>query len=323
MITDPLHIISLGAGVQSSTMALMAAAGEITPMPACAIFADTQAEPKAVYEWLNWLEKQLPFPVYRVTQGSLTEAALSVMTNRKTGKDYYSNCIPAFVKTAKATEGQVGRHCTRDFKIYPIQRKVRELVPKGDMKEWRAKHRADLKLINLHEAEKRAARKETRAVRTCYPMEAWKTTQADALVVQLIGISRDEIQRSKPSRIPWVRHEWPLAYGMEMRRHDCLAWMKARGYPEPPRSACIYCPYKSNAEWRRLKEQSPSEFLDAAQFERDLQSVHAGIVTPGKIKGVPFLHRSLVPIEKVDLSTNSERGQGDLFGNECEGMCGL
>ena len=43
-IISPIHIISLGAGVQSSTMALMAACGEITPMPQCAIFADTQAE---------------------------------------------------------------------------------------------------------------------------------------------------------------------------------------------------------------------------------------------------------------------------------------
>jgi len=49
-----LNIISLGAGVQSSTMALMAAHGEITPMPDCAIFADTQAEPKVVYTWLSW-----------------------------------------------------------------------------------------------------------------------------------------------------------------------------------------------------------------------------------------------------------------------------
>ena len=42
-----LNIISLGAGVQSSTMALMATYGEITPMPDAAIFADTQWEPKA------------------------------------------------------------------------------------------------------------------------------------------------------------------------------------------------------------------------------------------------------------------------------------
>lgn len=46
-MNEPIHIISLGAGVQSSTMALMAAAGEITPMPKCAIFADTQDEPES------------------------------------------------------------------------------------------------------------------------------------------------------------------------------------------------------------------------------------------------------------------------------------
>ena len=58
-----LNVLSLGAGVQSSTLALMAAHGEIEPMPDCAIFADTGDEPKAVYEWLVWLETQLPFEV--------------------------------------------------------------------------------------------------------------------------------------------------------------------------------------------------------------------------------------------------------------------
>ena len=69
--TDPMHILSLGAGVQSSTLALMAAKGEVGPMPMAAIFSDTQAEPKEVYDWLDWLEKQLPYPVYRVTAGNL------------------------------------------------------------------------------------------------------------------------------------------------------------------------------------------------------------------------------------------------------------
>jgi hypothetical protein len=44
----PVHIISLGAGVQSSTMALMAARGLILPRPIGAIFADTQDEPAGV-----------------------------------------------------------------------------------------------------------------------------------------------------------------------------------------------------------------------------------------------------------------------------------
>ena len=60
-------------------MALMAAHGEITPMPDCAIFADTQSEPSAVYRHLDWLEGKLPFPVYRVTAGSLREAILAAM----------------------------------------------------------------------------------------------------------------------------------------------------------------------------------------------------------------------------------------------------
>ncbi|WP_171177628.1 hypothetical protein [Ruegeria sp. HKCCD8929] len=36
-----LRVFSLGAGVQSTTLSLMAAHGEIGPMPDAAIFADT------------------------------------------------------------------------------------------------------------------------------------------------------------------------------------------------------------------------------------------------------------------------------------------
>ena len=66
-----ITVLSLGAGVQSSTLALMAAHGEVTPMPDCAIFADTGWEPKAVYDWLDWLEPQLPFQVTRVANGNI------------------------------------------------------------------------------------------------------------------------------------------------------------------------------------------------------------------------------------------------------------
>lgn len=49
-----LRCLSLGTGVQSTTMALMAARGALTPMPDCAIFADTGWEPEAVYDHLDW-----------------------------------------------------------------------------------------------------------------------------------------------------------------------------------------------------------------------------------------------------------------------------
>src|ERR1700760_2898815 len=68
-----LRVLSMGAGVQSTTLALMAAHGEIGPMPDCAIFADTGAEPAGVYEQVEWLSSGnvLPFPIHTVTAGSL------------------------------------------------------------------------------------------------------------------------------------------------------------------------------------------------------------------------------------------------------------
>lgn len=69
------RFLSLGAGVQSSTLALMIAHGELEPVEA-AIFADTGWEPRKVYEWLDWLEKQLPFPVHRVQRGDLRRDTL-------------------------------------------------------------------------------------------------------------------------------------------------------------------------------------------------------------------------------------------------------
>ena len=73
-----IRVISLGAGVQSSVMSLMAARGELE-MPDAAIFADTQWEPKEVYDHLNWLEEQLPFPVYRVTHGDIRKMSLDTV----------------------------------------------------------------------------------------------------------------------------------------------------------------------------------------------------------------------------------------------------
>src|SRR5580765_5152088 len=68
-----LRVISLGAGVQSTTMALMAAHGELTPMPDCAIFADTGAEPAHVYDHLQRLIPKLPFPVHTVSAGNIAD----------------------------------------------------------------------------------------------------------------------------------------------------------------------------------------------------------------------------------------------------------
>lgn len=244
-----------------------------------ALFADTQAEPKSVYTWLDWLEKQLPFPVHRVTAGSLTERITTTRINKKTGREYYSNMIPAFVLNKDGTKGIVGRSCTWNFKLEPIVRMQRKL---GGIKRG----------------------------------------QKTIGVISWIGISLDEATRMKDSRQKWAHNRYPLI-DLRMSRHDCLLWMKRNKFPEPPRSACIYCPFHSDNEWRNLRNKSPEEFQIAIQIEQRLQACHKKIKTAGKMQGLAFLHESLVPLGEVDFSTEEEHGQKNLFQNECEGMCGV
>ena len=55
-----LTVISLGGGVQSSVMALMASEGAFDRVPDCAVFADTHWEPPSLYSHLEWLAGQAP-----------------------------------------------------------------------------------------------------------------------------------------------------------------------------------------------------------------------------------------------------------------------
>jgi hypothetical protein len=98
-----------------------------------------------------------------------------------------------------------------------------------------------------------------------------------------------------------------------MRRHHCVRWLEEHGWAAP-RSACIGCPFRSDAEWRALE---PDEFADAVLVDRAIRKPARGI------RGEQFMHRSFRPLDEADLSTAEERGQGNLFNNECEGMCGV
>lgn len=270
-----IHIISLGAGVQSSTMALLAAHGEIGPLPSCAIFADTQWEPKQVYEWLAFLETKLPFPVHRVSKGDLrAEQVTARMRGYKEHGVRWSS-LPYFTRTAGAArEGRVRRQCTSEYKIEPITQFIRT-------------HLLELKL----------RQRAPRAV----AVEQWR------------GISADEAHRMKPSGEKWMRVRYPIAMELGMTRADCLAWMEKKGYPRPPRSACIGCPFHSDHEWREMRDKRPDEWKDAVEFD-------AAIRQAGGMRGETFLHRSCVPLDKVKFTKDN---QPDLWGNECEGMCGV
>lgn len=266
-------MLSLGAGVQSSTLYLMAVHGEFgDARPSVAIFADTQWEPQRVYDWLDELERLggAVIPIRRVTGGNIRTAALDGT------RGYRAVSLPLYVENRDGSRGIIRRQCTRDFKIKPITREVRGMlgikkgarVPRGTM------------------------------------VERW------------MGISLDEATRMKDSFEAWSVNRYPLIE-RRMDRLDCIAWLKSRGFAEPPKSACIGCPFTSDRRWRELRDNSPAEWADAIAFDEAIRRGLPGLTRPA------FVHDSLRPLAEVDLSTPEDHGQVNLFENECEGMCGV
>lgn len=270
-MTIRLRVISLGAGVQSTTMALMAAHGEITPMPDCAIFADTQSEPQAVYDHLRWLMSPnvLPFPVHVVTRGSLRDQIMAGIA----AEGRIDSRPPFYV----SPDGMLRRQCTHDFKLVPIWRKLRDLagIPPRSPGPKRP------------------------------------------VVEQWIGISADEALRMKPAQFRWIENRWPLIEA-GMSRRNCLGWLDQHGYPRPTKSACTFCPYHSDVMWAEMRATDPLSWSDAVAVDRAIRNGNWQQRRGGRW----YLHRARRPLDEAPL-TALDRGQPDLFGNECEGMCGV
>tara|TARA_Y100001937_G_C7037190_1_gene292938 strand:+ start:38 stop:844 length:807 start_codon:yes stop_codon:yes gene_type:complete len=266
---DKLRVLSLGAGVQSTTLALMIEKGEV-PMVDCAIFADTMAEPKKVYDHLNWLQKQLSYPLYKISYRNLKQDIIDAVDGK-----YKFMSIPLFTRNAETgKKGLLRRQCTADYKITPINRKVRELL--GYQKGQRVK----------------------------------KGTKVE----MLMGISMDEIVRTRINRLKYIENVYPLIE-FQMRRHHCLQWMEKNNYPRPPRSACTFCPYHSNEEWKDIKKNK-EEWDEVVALDKKIRK------GTKKNTDLVYLHKSAVPLDEADLEPN--KNQQDLFDDICdEGMCGV
>ncbi len=271
MSGPPLRILSLGAGVQSSCVLLMSIEGELDHLDA-AIFSDTGWEPAAVYAHLARLEDTAAMagvPVHRVSAGNLRADALDPA--------HRFASMPLHVRNSSGAKGMIRRQCTREYKLDPIRRKVRE----------------------VYEA---AGRR---------PVEQW------------LGISLDEIGRMRTSDVRYITHRYPLVE-QRMTRWDCQRWLGTHGWNSVPKSSCIGCPFHSDRQWRGLRDNAPQEFADAVEFDRAIRSGH--VQPDGKVQllGEAYLHHTLVPLDEADLSTPEDRGQLNLFENDCQsGVCGL
>lgn len=111
--TAPLRVLSLGAGVQSTTVLMLSLCGELPRFDAV-VFADAKRERRATYETLQWCAKQCHrqrVPLYVTSAGDIFDRWWQ---------------MPVYT----SVDGQIGmarRQCTTDFKIAAVRRVVRRL----------------------------------------------------------------------------------------------------------------------------------------------------------------------------------------------------
>ena len=108
-------------------------------------------------------------------------------------------------------------------------------------------------------------------------------------VVNWLGISRDEIGRMSGDRRKWIVTRWPLIFDRPTTRAGCLDLVAEAGWPRPPKSSCWCCPYRSDAQWRELRESWPEDWAQAVALEAELRERDCDV----------YLHRSGVPLRKA------------------------
>ncbi|MFF4644924.1 hypothetical protein [Streptomyces sp. NPDC001389] len=275
-----LRLLSLGAGVQSTTLALLAAEGRLPKLDG-AIFADTGWEPAAVYRHLDRLDAEIlqpaGIPLCRVSAGNIRHDALD--------PEHRFASMPLFIKNADGGDGMTRRQCTAEYKLKPIKRQARLLlgyphptpVPRGVYAEqWIGISRDE-----FHRAKDSGIQ---------YLSSAFPLLDLDGAADGREGWTRD----------------------------DCLRYLKANGWASTPKSACIGCPFHGNAQWRRLRDGAPDEWADAVAFDAAIRAGNARGNANGKpLLGKAYLHRSRLPLDQapIDRVTAHEWGQAqtDVF----------
>jgi hypothetical protein len=277
------RILSLGAGVQSTAIALLIKDGRL-PAIDCAVFADTQEEPQGVYRHLEWLKKECAgaFEIVTRTQGSL--GIELVRGRRSEGKHYVS--IPCFTLNGEEDRGMRPRQCTMDYKTNVIERFVRREV------------------LGLKKGQR---------------------IPKDVDATQIIGLSFDEPSRVARVRAVFASHrafrpQFPL-FDLMWTRDDCVQYLLNRVPHKVERSACVFCPYKSDGEWARLKAEDSHGWSRAVEIDMAIRNP-ASTCTKN-LRGVQFLHRSCKPLSEVVFKPRLHHQTTMSFANECEGMCGL
>jgi hypothetical protein len=255
------HVLSLGAGVQSTTIYLMALDGELDVKFDCAVFADTQEEPKDVYRHLDWMQSLGGPPIHVRTVGRLGDDLIS--GRNSTGQRFAS--IPCFTTSREGeSQGMVQRQCTKEYKIEVIERYIRR------------------ELLGLIPRQRVPA----------------GVTVNQYMGFSMDEPGRAARARLRFKQVRWGEVHFPL-FDLEMTRRDCVRYLEGRVPHEVPRSACVFCPFKNNREWQSLRDNDPEGWQRAVEVDKALR-IEGNVVNRGLDQKL-YVHRSCRPLDEANL----------------------
>ncbi|KAA9159485.1 hypothetical protein FPZ12_020385 [Amycolatopsis acidicola] len=175
--------------------------------------------------------------------------------------------MPLHVRNPDGTKGMARRQCTGEYKIKPLKAAARELLG--------------------------------------YPHPT--RVPPGVFAEQAIGISIDEVHRAKDADVRYLRNVFPLL-DLGMSRDDRVQYLADRGFGETVKSACVGCPYSGNARLRWLRDNDPDAWQDLVAFDKAIRHGSPRAIAAGKpLRGEFFVHRSLRPLDEVDLAPRSRR----------------
>ncbi len=176
---------------------------------------------------------------------------------------------------------------TRKFLLIPVF----SITSAGDTQFGRRECTTNWKVVPL--------RRWLQANRNKQPVEQW------------IGISFDERERMRTSGVKYITNRYPLVE-KRMTRADCKDWLNLHGLEVPPKSACVFCPYHSAAQWREVKKVT-DDWRRATEVDE--------LIRNGENGRLIYLTYKRVPINELRLETQEDLGQMTFF--ECSGSCWL
>jgi hypothetical protein len=105
-----------------------------------------------------------------------------------------------------------------------------------------------------------------------------------------LGISLDEIQRITNRKVEaYERLVYPLLdHDPPLRRTDCTRLIRDAGLPVPPKSACWFCPMRTQQSWLAMRVDEPALFQRVVELEQLLNQRRTAL----GLRPVWFSHRT-------------------------------